>query len=232
MSVADAASRRVEPFRRAATPFTGKFLLALVVWEAVLSVVYFAATPAEPTVLRYLAYPFIWINAAALAVVTTHPKPANARHRAVGLAVAVPYTLALLWVPGILRVGVPGLTAFTATGGVHVLWSAPGWGPLVTVRTGWLHANLVPFKAVGYLALGYLAYAAVLRASRSALSGLLGLVTCVSCTAPLFGWLAGVLGAGASAVSAGITYGLDLGTLAFLASVAALYYGANRRTRP
>ena len=214
------------------TPFedrTVRWLIALVLYEVVGVWLYFRFTPATPAHLRYLVYPFVWINLAVLAVATVRPRVGNRRHRAVALAVAIPYTLALLYVPGVLKFAVPGLGGFPVTHSTFdVYWAAPGWGPLVSYQSPFVLANLVPFKLVGYLGLGYLVYANVLRTTRSALSGALGLVTCVSCTAPLWTMLAGLLGGSGAVVAAATRYSVDLGTAAFVVSVAVLYWGATR----
>lgn len=203
---------------------------ALVVWEAALTALYFRETPADPTSLRYVVYPFVWVNVAALAVAGVGRVAASRRQRLVALAVAVPYTLALLYVPGIVQYSIPGIAPLDIhASGWSVLWASPGWGPTVSYRSNWLLANLVPFKLAGYLALGYLVYANLVRTAKSALSGVFGLVTCVSCVAPIFTGVAGALG-GAAVAHAATTYSLDLGTIAFVASTAVLYAGANGYT--
>ncbi|MFB6078892.1 MAG: hypothetical protein ABEJ80_07945 [Halarchaeum sp.] len=208
-------------------PRVGKWLAALLLYEFVGSYLYFRYTPADPGRLRYLVYPFVWINVGLLAALTVRPTPGSRRHRLLGLAVAVPYTLAVLYVPGVLQVTLPGLRALPrAAPHWDVVWAAPGWGPLLTYQSSLVVANLVPYKVVGYLALGYLVYANALRVTRASLGGLLGLVTCVSCTAPLFASGVALLGGGAGAVAVATRYSVDLGTLAFLVSIVLLYRGA------
>ncbi len=200
----------------------------LVLYELVGSYLYFRYTPAQPTRLRYLVYPFVWVNVGLLAALTVRTTAGSRRHRALALAVAVPYTLAVLYVPGVLQVTLPGIRTLPPSA-PHwdLVWAAPGWGPLLTYESSLVVANLVPYKVVGYLALGSLVYANVLRVSRASLGGLLGLVTCVSCAAPLFASGVALLGGGAGLVAVATRYSVDLGTLAFLVSVVFLYRGAN-----
>ncbi|MFB6165481.1 MAG: hypothetical protein ABEJ31_10020 [Haloarculaceae archaeon] len=208
-------------------PRVGRWLAVLLLYEAVGSYLYFRYTPADPTRLRYLVYPFVWLNVGLIAMLTVRPSAGSRRHRLLALAVAVPYTLVVLYVPGVLQPTLPGIRPLPPMAPhVDVIWTAPGWGPLVTFQSSWLVANLVPFKVVGYLALGYLVYANALRVSRASLGGLLGVVTCVSCTAPLFASAVALLGGGAGLVSIATRYSVDLGTLAFLVSAVVLYRGA------
>jgi len=208
-------------------PRVGRWLAALLLYEAVASYFYFRYTPADPSRLRYLVYPFVWINVGLVAVLTVRPNSGSRNHRLLGLTVAVPYTLAVLYVPGVLQPSLPGIRALPPVAPhLDVIWAAPGWGPLVTYQSSRVVANLVPYKVVGYLALGYLVYANTLRVTRTSLGGLLGLVTCVSCAAPLFASGVALLGGGAGAVAMVTRYSVDLGTLAFLVSVALLYRGA------
>ena len=99
----------------------------------------------------------------------------------------------------------------------------PGWGPALLYGGSLVQVSLIPFKAIGYLALSYLIYATVLDAAGSALAGVVGLFSCVSCTWPILGTIVtGVFG-GASAVAVVATnqpYGAS--TLVFLSAVALL----------
>lgn len=202
--------------------------LLVVVLEAYLVVAYFALTSDAPAdELRYLAYPFVWMNAGAWAVLRTSPSPGNRWHRLLAGAVGAVYFLALLVVPGNLAVGTAG-----APVALRVEMYAPGWGPLMAFTSPWLRLFLVPFEAIGYAALAYLVYANALDVTRGTLSGVLGLVTCVGCTVPVLAPLVGLLGGPASGLtSTAYEWSYDLGTLFFLLAVGLLYW-SQRGRRP
>jgi len=218
--------------RFAPSPATARWGAVVLVWEFVLTAAYFTFTPATPTHLRYLVYPFVWIDLGLWSVLRVETHPGSERHRLLAGAVAAGYLVALLYVPGVFQFPIPHVRALPpAPGRFQLLWAAPGWGPLLSYRSSLVVLNLVPFKLVGYASLAYLIYANVLVFTRSSLSGVLGLVTCVSCVSPVFTALAGLLGGGAAVVATATRFSVDLGTLAFVASVALLYWGATARTR-
>lgn len=210
-------------------------LVVLTVAEAGLVLGYLALTEGGVLSVRYLAYPFVWTNAALLAVAYAPipiPRPlirdeGRLRFRdwwTLGaLAVATGYFVVLCWAGGLLSMGHgSGL----GTLGVHP--TIPGWGPIVTLSGGFVHLTLVPFKLVGYLGLAVLAYAAFARASRGLLGGALGLVTCVSCTGSILGALFAGLGGSSVAVSAVMAHSYDLSTAVFLLAIGALWVGLRR----
>lgn len=194
--------------------------LAVTVLEVYAIAAYFALTPDSPTGdLRYLFYPLVWTNAGVWAVVRADPAPGNWRHRAVGVAVAAAYFLAVLYVPGKLGPGTAGGAV-----AVRVEMAAPGWGPLVAVTSPWLRAFLVPFEVVGYAALSYLVYANALQFSRRTLSSVLGLATCVGCTVPVLAPLVGAFGGPtAGLATTAYAWSYDLGTGVFLLTLGLLY---------
>lgn len=191
---------------------------ALIVAQAVLVAGYFAATSARPTSLRYVWYPVLWITVGVWAVAARSPSPANRRRRLVAVAIGVGYLLVLA------RLGNVVAPASHGASGLRVIAASPGWGPTVQYAGAALTVTAIPFVAIGYAALSYLVYAAVLDASGAALSGLLGLAACASCSLPLVAALvAGVAGTGAA--SAAYALSLDVATLAYLLSAAGLYWG-------
>lgn len=198
---------------------------AIVLLELYLVVAYFAFSTAEPTGdLRYLLYPFLWINAGIWAVNRVAPNPRSRRHRALGLGVAGAYLLALLAIPGLIGPGTAGTPV-----DLRIAMYVPGWGPLVAFDSPWLRLYLVPFEVIGYATLSYLVYANVLSLSRSALSGVLGLVTCVGCTVPILVPLVGVLGGPATSLTTtAYAWSYDIGTVAFLLTVVLLLSGSRR----
>lgn len=195
-------------------------LLALAaVAEVLLVAVHFAVRPGEPTTLRYVLYPFVWINASVWAVAKTTPADADPRREAVAVVLAVAYAATLATLGGLV-----GLTG-GAEGplGLRVALRSPGWGPVVAYVSPAFYVTFVPYLVVGYLSLSYLLYAAAVDALAATPLGALGLVACAGCSVPILTALAGSL-AGAAGVAAAYAHSLDLATAAFVATVALLYY--------
>lgn len=213
MTVAGAVARPALRSRRV------RGWVALLALEALAVATYFAVTPDRVGSLRYVVYPFVWINAGLWAVLRTSPAPASRRHRLLGVAVGVAYFLAVMAIPGKVGVGAPG-----AAVGLRFGWYVPGWGPLVAFTSPWLSLFLVPFEVVGYAALSYLVHANVLRVARGALPGALGLVTCVGCTVPVLAPMVGLLGGPATSLSTtAYAWSYDVGTLVYLVAVWLLF---------
>jgi hypothetical protein len=220
----DGTSSQTATFASAAR--AARTLVLLTVAEAGVVLAYLAVTETDVLSARYLAYPFVWTNAAVLAVAYAPvPRPRLDDRWTLGAAgLAVGYFLTLCVAGGLASAG-----NGTGLGSVSVLSAVPGWGPLVTLSGGVVHLSLVPFKLVGYAGLATLAYAALARASRSLLGGALGLVTCVSCTGSVLGTLlAGVLGGSSVAASAALSQSYDLSTAIFLVALGALWFGVRR----
>lgn len=222
MSTLDALRAQTDRPMLTGTP-VGLWLSVLAV-EGYLVVAYFAFSAAEPTgELRYLVYPFVWLNVGAWAVWRTTPTTGIRRHRLVAVSVGAAYLLVLLWIPGSIGVGTaPGI-------GARVAWLSPGWGPLFALNSPWLRLYLIPFEILGYAALSYLVYANVLAVTRRMFSGLLGVATCVGCTVPVLAPLVGALGGPATGLAT-TTYqwSYDVGTLVFVLTVMLLVRGHNR----
>ena len=190
---------------------------ALLAVEALAVAGYFATASAQVGEVRYLLYPFVWINVGLWAVLRVSPAAGDRRHRLLGLAVGAAYFLVVMAVPGNLGLGTAGDLS------VRVGWYAPGWGPLLAVSSPWVRLFVVPFEAIGYAALSYLVYANALRLARGTLSGALGLATCVGCTVPVLAPLIGLLGGPASGLATtAYAWSYDLGTLLFVATVGLL----------
>lgn len=189
---------------------------ALVGAEALLAFAYLAVSDGWVTEPRYLVYPFVWINAAALAALWVRPADAGVRRRAVAIAVAAGYFLVVAWFGGLVGTGM-------ASTGFDVRWLPPGWGPALLYSGHGLRLTLLPFKVVGYLGLAYLLYAAVLDLAGSPVGALLGTVSCVSCTMPILASVAaGVFGGTTAVASAAYAWSYDLSTVAFVLAVALL----------
>lgn len=197
---------------RRARAWTG--LLAL---EALAVAAYFAAVPGDPGQLRYVVYPFVWINAGLWAVLRTSPAAGSRRHRLLGLAVGVGYFLLVMAIPGNVGLGA------AAESTLRIGWYVPGWGPLVAVSSPWVRLYLVPFEGLGYAALAYLVYANALELARGTLSGALGVVTCVGCTVPVVAPLVGLLGGPATSLSTtAYAWSYDVGTALYLLTLGLL----------
>lgn len=191
--------------------------LALFALEALALAGYFAVVPGESGPLRYVVYPFVWMNASLWAVARVSPHAGSRRHRLLGLAAGASYFLLVMAVPGNVGLGTAAETS------LRVGWYVPGWGPLVAVSSPWLRLYLVPFEVVGYAALAYLVYANALRLARGTLSGALGLVTCVGCTVPVLAPVVGLLGGPATGLaSTAYAWSYDLGTALFLVTLGLL----------
>lgn len=200
-------------------------IIAIVGLETFLLVGYFAATPARLTTPRYAIYPFVWINAVLWAGMRTRPRDAARNHRAIAAAVATGYFFLLANWGGL----------FVLTGGGHhgVLEGALGFdvfsgSPMVArvrIVTRQFAVSVIPYKLIGYLGLAYLVYAAILDVTGAIASGALGLVSCISCSFPILASLVtGVWGGSVSLMSTVYTYSVDISTVAFLLSVALLYW--------
>lgn len=194
----------------------------LLIAEFLMVVWYFALTNSTATSLRYLLYPFVWINVALLAVWHTHTAPASARNRRIATAIGVGYALLLAYFGGVISPG-PALGGGPVTG-LSVHFVSPGWGPAVVYGGEFLQLSVIPFKVIGYAALVYLVYATVLDAAGAAVSGVLGLLSCVSCSWPILASLltGAVGGTGAAATAVSASY--DVSTVVFVVTVALLFW--------
>ncbi|MFB6199122.1 MAG: hypothetical protein ABEI52_12800, partial [Halobacteriaceae archaeon] len=176
--------------------------LGLFILEFYFVVGYFVLTKSEPSSqIRYLLYPFVWINVGLWAVLRTTPNAENRLHAIIAGGIAIGYFLLVMWIPGQIRLG--SLSPSHLGVGLHhlrITWYSPGWGPIIAYD-GIVRLYLVPFEVIGYGSLAYLVYANLLNVTRGVLSGALGLVTCVGCTVPVLAPLVGLLGGPASSLT-------------------------------
>ncbi|NHN41377.1 hypothetical protein G9C85_06960 [Halorubellus sp. JP-L1] len=225
-----ATSRGLDAIRRTATRPATVLLAAVVLAELALVVGYLGLTGASTSSVRYLIYPFVWIDLALWAVFAVDASSTSALARRGALAVAGAYLLVLAVAGGVLDVA--ALSGHSHATGVDLsVFTAlpPGWGPTVVFETPRATVRLVPYQFVGYLALAYLTYAAVVDAAASALSGAVGLLSCASCSWPVFAsLLAAVLGGEAVAREL-YAYSLDLSTVAFVVAVVLLAWRPGAR---
>jgi hypothetical protein len=197
-----------------------RWLVALVAVEFLAVLGYFALSDATVSSVRYVLYPFVWIDVGVVAVVATPVPDAADRTRLVAAAASVLYFLTLAGLSGLLAVEL-GSHSHAHVHGFQFTMSAPGWGPRVGYAGSLVTATFVPYRVVGYLALSYLVYATLLDAAGRALSGVLGFASCLSCGLPVVGSLA----AGAVGTTGGVAvaaYSVDLSTAVFVAAVGLL----------
>jgi hypothetical protein len=200
------------------------FVLLLVV-EAVGVVGYLALTNTTVQSVRYVLYPFVWINVGIVAVVAVTPRPTSRRARLVASGLAVGYFAGLALLAGLVSVDTAALLgtghdhSHAHVHGLQVVMTTPGWGPRVGYAGDVLTVNLVPFRVIGYLALAYLVYAALVDLAGAALSGLLGLGSCLSCTLPIVGSLGVGLVGGTGAAATLASFSVDVSTAVFVGSV-------------
>ncbi|MFB6172912.1 MAG: hypothetical protein ABEJ23_10285 [Haloarculaceae archaeon] len=171
-------------------------------------------------VVAFYLYPWIWLDVALLAVVRTRTPPASTRRRLGAAAVAAGYFLVLAYAGGLV-----GRSGPAAPTGLRIALASlpPGWSPALLYSGPLLTVALLPFKLLGYLALGYLVYVTVLDAAGSVVGGVLGLFSCVSCTLPVIaGVLSGVVGGSTALVTAAYAQSYALSTVVFVLTVALL----------
>jgi hypothetical protein len=212
----------------------GWWLVTLLAAELVAVGAYFLLTPAAITDPRYVAYPLLWIAAGVWGVARVEAPSASERARWGAGLLAAGYVLLLAFLTGLVAVYLStpgGGHSHSHVHGLSVTMTSPGWGPRIGYVTHLFHVYFVPFRWIGYLALGYLLYTAVLDTATAALSGVFGVATCLSCALPVAASLAGGLG-GAALAGAVTTYSLDISTAAFLLTVGllALRPGATGRS--
>lgn len=198
---------------------------------------YFGITDAQITSLRYVLYPFVWINVGLWAVVQVDTPESQPQHKLVAGLVSVIYFLVLMYFASLIGfVSSPSITipelmirpvlhaghAFDT--GWSVSWLSPGWGPVLQYTDGFIYLKIVPFMTLGYAALSYLVYVALLETAHSVMASGLGLVSCVGCTWPVAAsLLAGVAG-GLEAGSAVYSFSYGLSTIVFVLAVGVLYW--------
>lgn len=176
--------------------------------------------------VRYIVYPFIWINVGLWAVLNARPVTATRRMQAIAVGVSTLYFIVLLVLPE--KIGLAGDSPFTS--GFEIRSAVPGWGPAFSYSGSLVRAHLIPFEVIGYGALSYLVYVNVVRISRASLAGVLGIATCVGCTVPVLVPLLGILGGtGTTLASTAYTWSYDIGTVVYVVVVALLYY-SHRQT--
>ncbi|WP_410764496.1 hypothetical protein [Haloferax sp. DFSO60] len=206
------------------------WVLVLAWFEVLAVAAYLLATPVHVENIRYILYPFVWINLGLAAVFVTTPPTAPRRVKLVAGAIAVAYFLLLGSLAGMISVNFDALlTGTTHAAGHHphgwqFTLGAPGWGPRIGYAGEFFSVMLVPYHVVGYLSLSYLVYAAVLDTARAAVPGVLGLVSCVGCAFPLAGAFTAGAAGGTGLLSSLRILSVDLSTLVFVVAIAVLVF--------
>ncbi|APX95983.1 hypothetical protein SAMN05421809_0080 [Natronorubrum daqingense] len=191
--------------------------------QLVVGLTYAAVVDANTPNVHYYFIPFIWITISALAVWYTRPVTRSFKYVAIAASVAIAYFLVILYLSGMVMpirsIAEPGPS------GLVVEWDRPlGWSPIVDYTGSWVSVRLIPYQVIGYLALSYLLYTAVLNISSSIYTGVVGLVTCPGCAAPVLApLLAGAAGTSSAFVFM-VNYTHEIATVLFVLAVGLLYW--------
>lgn len=213
-----AASASLSPGRFRPAKATLLYGALLVNGELALVLLYFALSSSVPTDPVFLAYPFVWINAAIWGVSRVDLPAASRRQRLLAAGVALGYFLLLGGLGGLYMLHGDGL-------GTRISWLAPGWGPTFVYSGTALTVSLFPYKVVGFGALAYLVAVTVLDAARTGVAGVLGLFSCVSCTWPVAATLlTGVFGSASAVTAVSQNQPYALATAVFVSSVLLLVW--------
>lgn len=197
-------------------------VLALGVQSA-LAFAYLLSTNAGTAAPTMLAVPFVWITVAAVAVRHVDRPTASRTVRWMAAGVGVAYALVLAWLMGAV-----GQSMGMAMG-LDIVLLPPGWGPAVRYSGGYLAVTLLPYRAVGVVALGYLVSLAVRdvvdAGVSTGLGGVVALGSCVSCALPVVAAVGGALGGAGLGLGSGPAVGGGtylLGTAAYVLAVVLL----------
>ncbi|WP_435116501.1 DUF7546 family protein [Halolamina sp. C58] len=184
--------------------------------QSALALAYLLATDAGLAAPTMLAVPFVWLTVAAVAVRHAERPAVRRSTRWIAAGVGAAYALALAWLIG--AVG-PAM----GSAGLDLVLLPPGWGPVLRYSGAGVAFTLVPYRAAGVLALGYLVSLSVRNVVEEGFSagvgGLVALGSCAGCALPLVSSLAGVLGGAGLGIGAAPTVGGGtylLGTAAYV----------------
>ena len=193
--------------------------------QLLLLALFVAVSEFDPT--WFMLYPVVWISVGLWAFVRVDPPDAPSSRRLFAGAAAAAYLLVLFVVGGVINPG----TAFVEGGGFESVRLAlvdlpPGWAPALLVTGTWVSLSLLPPLVIGYAALAYLLYAALLDATRGVFAGALGLFSCLSCTLPILAAGVAAITGGSGGLLLASVWDLDyrLSTVIFLLTVALLYW--------
>lgn len=182
---------------------------------------YLHATQTEVLSLWTVLIPLIWITTSVYFVAFLWRRGPAVRRSRLALLAGAGYFLVLALIAGLLFPSHQLLGHHHHTAGTTVIWTAPGWGPVILYSNTLLQIAVVPFKVIAYVALAYGIAAAVAARSTGTVAGLAGVFTCIGCLLPLLAVVSGVFGS-ASTVLAMISGSYELGTSIFLGTIAIL----------
>ncbi|MXR50302.1 hypothetical protein GRX03_01585 [Halovenus sp. WSH3] len=221
------STNRIEYWTRHYGPqlWTVVLVNALLGVQLLAAVVYGAVFGTSLLSLHVFVIPFIWTTVSVVTVWHTDHVSRGWRPTLFAGAVAVGYLSLFLWLSGTVGFTPSQVDPLTGSLGFGVeVGRSLGWGPVVYYSGEWIGARIIPYQIVGYLALSYLVYIAVLDVTRSASAGTLGLILCPGCAAaaliPAFGGIAGL----SAALSFFVQYSYELATVMFVVAMGWLYY--------
>lgn len=133
--------------------------------------------------------------------------------------------LLVFYLSGLLGPSSSYLGALTGSYGVGMTWGRPlGWSPVLLYTGDLITVTIIPYQAVGLVALSYLVYDVLLDLSQSAVGGIVGIAACPACVGPLFApLLAGGIGGSSTMTLLGV-YGYEIATILFVMAVRILYH--------
>ena len=221
-------------FRSRSIEFSTPRPVVILLWSVVIGIelglvlAYVSIRGAELSLFHL--YPFVWINLSIWAVWTTTPIATSNRNRLIAGAVAVGYFALLGYVSGLFGRGHESYGHTVANpeylyGLELAVTLPPGYGPALLYSGPLLMLAVVPYMLIGYVALAYLIYVTILDSVNATVSGLLGLFTCIGCSWPILASIvSGVGGASGAAATAVYSQSYEISTIAFVLTVALLYW--------
>lgn len=181
---------------------------------------YVLYTDGEIQSYGFLLLGLVWINVAVWVLSTVNVEPPTDRLRRRAIALSAGYFLLLAVAGGLVSAGIG-----EAATGFRLAILPPGWGPAPLYSGYYVNITLLPAYVLGYIALAWLVYAAIVDTAGSAKAGVLGLFTCISCSWPVIAVVGSTLFGGGSIVAASaLELSYELSTAVFLLTVVLLYW--------
>ncbi len=175
--------------------------------------------------ITHFFIPFIWITISMWVIWHTRPTSPRCLSQILAATGSLIYLLILLYLSGLIGLSTPHLEPLTGPSGFGLIWGRTlGWSPSLLYTGDWLTVMIIPYQAIGLIALSYLLYDALLDFARSAIGGIIGIAACPVCVGPLF---ASMLASGVSGSSLVLffgRYGYEINTVLFVFAVGVLYY--------
>lgn len=189
------------------------------------AVIYGVVFQIPPLTLHIFLLPFVWITVSVLAVWYTTPSEAEPRRKLFAGTISGGFLLVFLYLSGTVGTStevfeqVTGPSAITVTADRSL-----GWSPILFYSGEWFALRVIPYQLIGYVALSYLIYAAILDITRSAKAGLLGLALCPGCSAALLAPVLASVAGISSAFALFVRYTYEISTVLFVFAVAFIYW--------